>query len=122
MALGIIGAIGSLAQTWLEGRVFKTKARAEAEAKAISLAAQSAKDWETQMAINAKQSWKDEWLTILFSIPLVLCFIPSMVPFVQEGFRVLETMPTFYQYGLSIVIASSFGVRGAIGIMNKKKP
>jgi hypothetical protein len=40
---------------------------------------------------------------------------------VREGFVVLATMPEWYQTGLSIVIAASFGVRGAIGIMNKVK-
>jgi hypothetical protein len=30
-------------------------------------------------------------------------------------------MPEWYQYGLSVIIAASFGVRGVIGIMNKVK-
>jgi len=50
-----------------------------------------------------------------------MCFIPSLVPYVREGFAVLETMPTWYQYTFSVIVAASFGVRGAIGLMNKTK-
>ena len=117
----ILSTVAALAGTWLEGRVAKTKAKAEAEATVLIKQAESAADWEAAMARNSAQSWKDEWLTLLFSIPLIMCFIPSMVPYVQDGFAVLETMPTFYQYTLSVIVAASFGVRSVIGIMNKKK-
>ena len=117
----IIDSLTRLAGTWLEGRVAKTKAKAEAEATVLIKQAESAADWEAAMARNSGQSWKDELLTLLFSIPLIMCFIPSMVPYVQDGFEVLETMPTFYQYTLSVIVAASFGVRSVIGIMNKKK-
>ena len=117
----IIDSLTRLAGTWLEGRVAKTKAKAEAEATVLIKQAESAADWEAAMARNSGQSWKDEWLTLLFSIPLIMCFIPSMVPYVQDGFEVLGNMPDFYQYTLSVIVAASFGVRSVIGIMNKKK-
>ena len=117
----ILNTVTALVGTWLEGRVAKTKAKAEAEATVLIKQAESAADWEASMARNSGQSWKDEWLTLLFSIPLIMCFIPSMVPYVQDGFAVLETMPDFYQYTLSVIVAASFGVRSVIGIMNKRK-
>lgn len=117
----VIGPIADLGRTWIEGKVAKTKAKAEAEAAVMINQSKSAADWETAMARASNTSWKDEWITILFSIPLVLAFIPSAVPYVREGFAVLATMPQWYQYGLSVIIAASFGVRGAIGIMNKVK-
>jgi len=117
----LVGPIADLGKTWIEGKNIKTKAKAEAEASVMKTQAKSAADWETAMARASNQSWKDEWLTILFSIPLVLAFVPSAVPYVREGFEVLATMPNWYQTGLSIIIAASFGVRGAIGIMNKVK-
>ena len=124
MALGvgaIVKSVAGLGQTWLEGKVAKTKAKAEAEAAVMVKQAESVADWETAMARSSQQSWKDEWLTILFSIPLVLAFIPSTVPYVEEGFRVLQSMPEWYHYALSVIVAASFGVRSVIGIMNKKK-
>ena len=117
----VIGPVADLGKTWLEGKVAKTKAKAEAEAAVMINQSKSAADWETAMARASNTSWKDEWITILFSIPLVLAFIPSAVPYVREGFAVLATMPDWYQYGLSVIIAASFGVRGVIGIMNKVK-
>jgi hypothetical protein len=123
--LTFLGSIFSpfvdLGKTWIEGKVAKTKAKAEAEATVMINQSRSAADWETAMARASNQSWKDEWLTILFSIPLVLAFVPSAVPYVRQGFEVLSTMPEWYQYGLSVIIAASFGVRGVIGIMNKVK-
>lgn len=116
-----LGPIADLGRTWIEGKVAKTKAKAEAEAAVMINQSKSAADWETAMARASNTSWKDEWITILFSIPLVLAFVPSAVPYVREGFAVLATMPQWYQYGLSVIIAASFGVRGAIGIMNKVK-
>ena len=119
--LPIISAVSNLAGTWLEGKVAKTKAKAEAEAAVMVKQAESVADWETAMARSSQQSWKDEWLTILFSIPLILCFIPSTVVYVEQGFDALSRMPEWYQYALSVIIAASFGVRSVMGIMNKRK-
>lgn len=125
MAIPIIGplvsAVAGLGQTYLEGKNVKAKAKAEAEAKVIVKAAESTADWERIMAQNSGNSWKDEWLTLLFSIPLVMAFIPDAVPFVNEGFKVLETMPDWYQYTLSVIVAASFGVRSAIGFIKARK-
>ena len=122
MIAAIIRAVGSLGQTWLDGKVSKSKARAQAEATVIVKQAESAADWEAAQARNSATSWKDEWLTVLFSIPLVMCFIPGAVPYVRAGFEVLGEMPQFYQYTLSVIVAASFGVRSVIGVMNKRKP
>lgn len=118
----LLGPVVELGKTWLEGRVARTKAKAEAEAQIMVKASESTADWEAYMAKSSSQSWKDEWLTILFSIPLILAFIPDAVPYVMEGFEALEAMPDWYQYTLSIIVAASFGVRSAIGLMNKRGP
>ena len=119
--LEIITAIAALGKTYLDGRAVKIKARAEAEAEVMRLAAKSSADWEQIMAGNSGTSWKDEWLTILFSIPLIMAFFPSGVDFVIAGFAALDNTPSWYQYTLSVIVAASFGVRSAIGLMNAKK-
>ena len=118
----LLGPIAAIGKTWVEGKVARSKAKAEAEAQVLVQASQSTADWEAYMAKQASQSWKDEWLTLLFSIPLILAFIPSAVPYVMQGFEALEAMPDWYQYTLSIIVAASFGVRSAIGLMNKRGP
>ena len=77
-------------------------------------------DWDITMAEGSKHSWKDEWLTILFSIPLILAFIPGMEEVVANGFQQLEQMPEWYQYSLGVIVAASFGVRSATKFFGKK--
>jgi len=112
---GLLGGVVKLGATWLEGRNNKIAAKAEAEASVMKTAAQSQADWERIMAMNSGSSWKDEWLTLLFSIPMILCFFPQTVDYVHAGFSALEEMPSWYQYTLSVIVAASFGVRAAVG-------
>jgi len=73
-----------------------------------------------EMAKGSQSSWKDEWLVILFSIPLILAFIPGMEEVVANGFQQLEQMPEWYQYSLGVIVAASFGVRSATKFFGKK--
>jgi hypothetical protein len=123
----LIGPISQLAGTWLEGKVEKTKAetgakvaKARAEAVIMEKKATGEIDWDIAMAEGSKHSWKDEWLTILFSIPLILAFIPGMETVVQNGFDQLNRMPQWYQYSLGVIVAASFGVRSATKFFGKK--
>jgi hypothetical protein len=127
MLAALIGPISQLASTWLEGKVEKTKAetgakvaKARAEATIMEKKATGEIDWDIAMAEGSKHSWKDEWLTILFSIPLILAFIPGMEEVVANGFQQLEAMPQWYQYSLGVIVAASFGVRSATKFFGKK--
>jgi hypothetical protein len=127
MLTALIGPIANLAGTWLEGKVEKTKAetgakvaKARAEATIMEKKATGEIDWDIAMAEGSKHSWKDEWLTILFSVPLILAFIPGMEGVVQNGFDQLSSMPEWYQYSLGVIVAASFGVRSATKFFGKK--
>jgi len=63
--------------------------------------------WNEKAIDNS--GWKDEWLTLLLSAPLVLVFFPYMVPHVTAGFIALEGMPAWYQAGVALMISSAFG-------------
>ena len=67
-------------------------------------------DWDLKMADASASSWKDEWLTLLVSIPLVLAFT-GHTEIVERGFTALEAMPSFYQTAVGVVFAASFGVQ-----------
>jgi hypothetical protein len=123
----LIGPVAELAGTWLNGKVEKTKAetsakvaKAKAEATIMEKKATGEIDWDLEMAKGSANSWKDEWLTILFSIPLILAFIPGMEEVVKNGFAQLEAMPEWYQYSLGVIVAASFGVRSATKFFGKK--
>ena len=127
MWTALISPIASLAGTWLEGKVETKKAetatkvaKAKAEAVIMEKKATGEIDWDLEMAKGSHTSWKDEWLTILFSIPLILAFIPGMEDLVANGFAQLEAMPEWYQYSLGIIVAASFGVRSATKFFGKK--
>jgi hypothetical protein len=127
MIQALIGPIASLAGTWLEGKVEKTKAetgakvaRAKAEATIMEKKATGEIDWDLEMARGSQSSWKDEWLVILFSVPLILSFIPGMEGVVANGFEQLDKMPQWYQYSLGVIVAASFGVRSATKFFGKK--
>jgi len=123
----LVGPIADLAGTWLNGKVEEKKAqaktkvaKAEAEAIVMQKKATGEIDWDLEMAKGSSSSWKDEWLTILFSIPLILAFIPGMEEVVANGFARLNEMPEWYQYSLGVIVAASFGVRSATKFFGKK--
>ena len=123
----LIGPIAELAGTWMSGKVEEKKAqaktrvaKAEAEAIVMQKKATGEIDWDLEMAKGSQSSWKDEWLTVLFSIPLVMAFIPGMEEVVANGFARLNEMPEWYQYSLGVIVAASFGVRSATKFFGKK--
>jgi len=128
MIQALIGPLTELAGGWLKGKADKQAAAAnlalvEAEAKATIMksAATSEADWERIMAQGSQSSWKDEWLTGLFSIPLVLVFTGDKGrEIVANGFAALEVMPEWYQYTLGVIVAASFGIRSATKFFGRK--
>ena len=124
MLQALIGPVSGLIGSWMDSKTEEqrgAKAKAEAEAKVMVSAATSTADWEKLMAKGSQSSWKDEWLTILFSIPLILAFAGEWGrTIVAEGFAALEVMPDWYQYTLGVIVAASFGVRSATKFFGKK--
>ncbi len=81
MIQALIPAIAELAGGWLKGKAeqkaaeSKAKvAKAEAEAEVMKVTATHEAGWEKIMAQGTVHSLKDEWLVLLFSIPLILAF------------------------------------------------
>ena len=127
MWTALIGPIANITGSWMDGKVEQTKANAKTKvAKAVAEAAIMEKkatgeiDWDIEMARSSTSSWKDEWLVVLFSIPLILAFIPGMEDVVQNGFEQLNKMPEWYQYSLGVIVAASFGVRSATKFFGKR--
>jgi len=107
----ILGEIVGLGRDWLKGKQEIKKAKTQAEATVIVNSAQSLADWEKIQAKNAGDSWKDEFWTIVLSLPFLASFNGDWVEHIQAGFNVLSTLPDWYQYALLLSIGASFGVR-----------
>ena len=86
----LFSSVGSLATTWLDGKVAANKAEATIRMKEAT----GDIDWDLA-AIRATQgSWKDEYFLILFSIPLILSFCGEWGRvIVADGFMALSGMP-----------------------------
>ena len=102
----IQGAL-SLGMGWLTNKKEKQQATHVKDIELIK----SRTSWEETQAANAATSWKDEWFTLLLSIPLVGAFVPDMVPYIREGFFVLDSMPEYYKGFLAVAMGASFGVK-----------
>ena len=120
---GIVNAVGGIASAWMQNKVEQTKAKG-----ALNVAMEQRKTkmatgeiyWDQTMAEASKDSWKDEWLVLLFSVPLILAFCGDWGrAIVESGFQALETAPEWYRYTLGVIVAASFGFRGATKFFKK---
>ena len=126
MFQALIGPIASLAGTFLEGQVSKQKAKshlvqteAEAKAEIMKTAATHDSKWELIMAESTKTSIKDEIVTVIVLIPVVLVFIPGMEEVVKNGFERLNELPEWYTYLLFLTCSAALGIRGLDKFMKK---
>jgi len=121
----IISAVAQVATTWVTGKAEAARIRSEAKlattrAKAVVMekVATGELEWNQAMAEASNKSWKDEWLTILVSIPLILAFT-GHEEIVTRGFAALESMPDFYKTAVGVVFAASFGIQSIKNMMKK---
>lgn len=66
-------------------------------------------EWELESIRNS--GWKDEWVLIILSIPMVLSFIPMTVQYVTDGFDALALTPDWYQFLTVTIFGATFGLR-----------
>ena len=114
----IISSLSGLATSIIDGKTQLKLTEAEIRKKQLT----GEIDWDLAAIKATENSWKDEWITLLFSVPLVLAFMPFAwaEDLVANGFAALEAMPQWYQYSLGIIVAASFGVRSATKLFGRK--
>jgi len=112
----------------LAGGYMKNKAeQKQAQHKAKMTMIENDGDWESKMAEASKDSWKDEYLVICLTAPIVFIGYavgvddPTIIARVEEGFAALSRLPEWYQYLLFIAVSSSFGIKGADKLMSLRK-
>ena len=106
----VITGITSLFGNYTKAKVRKEELEdAKHERRFDVIADVNAAEAEWNLTAIKNSGWKDEWLTILLSIPLVLAFFPPAIPHVMAGFIALESMPLWYQSAIGLMIGSAFG-------------
>ncbi len=119
----LIGPVANLAGGFLKNKAEEKQAKHEAKMKVI----QSDSDWESKAVDASANSWKDEFWTIVLSVPIfmigysIVVGDPEIVGRVEQGFVALSGLPEWYQYLLFIAISSSFGIKGVSKLMSLRK-
>ena len=119
----LIGPAVDLAKDFIKGKADEKKAIQERKINAI----QNDADWESKMADATKNSWKDEFFSIILSLPLIAVAYSvaiddvTIIERVNQGFEALNKLPDWYQYLLFIAVSASFGLKSADKIMSMKK-
>ena len=127
MAIAALIPVISLVSTVFKGWMGARKVKAEGKIK-IAQAKVDARvrriDGQQEMDANAandmKHSWKDEFLTILMSIPIIMCFIPFLSQYALKGFEILAETPEWYRWAFLGIIAASFGLRVWLSKLTEK--
>ena len=103
----------------LEGELAVSKAKTEAHVEKIKTGQAADIAWEKTSLDQS--GWKDEYWTIVLSVPMIMCFIPGLVDYVVAGFNALQGTPEWYRYSVGVAIGSAFGVRQFTNFMKLKK-
>jgi len=91
----LIGPVSSMVGKWQERRAQVSVAKHEANLKRI----------EAQ-----KGDWKDEFLIIIWSAPLMCAFIPPLQDNAFRAFEYMEKLPPWYMGGWVAISLAVFGV------------
>jgi len=117
----IIDGVIKLGQTWLEGKQKKSAAKSDREAALL----RDTSHWESQQANASADSWKDEYWTVVLSLPVLLAFfgvpvcvfffpdkLPTLHAAITQQFELLNGLPEWYTWALGASIGASFGFKG----------
>ena len=114
----IFGSVGSLATSYIDGKTAIQKAEAQIRMKEAT----GDIDWDLASIRASQHSLKDEFVLLLFSIPLILAFCGEWGrSIVTNGFQALETMPLYYQVSLGGIISASIGMKGVSKFYGRRK-
>jgi hypothetical protein len=119
----LIAPVANIAGGYLKNKAEEKQAKHEAKMKVI----QNDGDWESKAVDASANSWKDEFWTIVLSVPIfmigysIVVGDPEIVDRVEQGFVALSGLPEWYQYLLFIAISSSFGIKGVSKLMSLRK-
>ena len=97
MILTIVKSLGSLASSYVDGKVQTQKVKAEIQKKQLT----GEIDWDLEAIKATQSSWKDEWITILY--PYHSFFVLLMMT--QGRWHLLDSKHwNKLQHGIHIVL------------------
>lgn len=90
-----------------ESDIIVAKAQAQIDREHATL--EGALNWEIMSIKNS--GWRDEYVTVLFTLPYIAVFLPWTQDYVKVGFDYVGATPFWYQMVLLAIIGSALGVR-----------
>ena len=93
-------------------KLAKLRAKVAAERAKEERAKQADKnqhEWEILQIHNS--GWKDEFVLIVISVPLIMSFVPGLAPYAAAGFANLEQTPLWYRVLVLTVFFAIYGIR-----------
>lgn len=97
-------------KTEVELEKLRGKAAWEA-AKTARAEASEGRDHEWELESIRNSGWKDEWVLIILSIPMITSFIPYTQAATLAGFDALATTPLWYRTTVMTIYLATFGLR-----------
>ena len=117
MIWNIVGQVIGTGFKVMQTRSQTKQIKAMAEQKHYEKMMQGEIQYEVAKQNAMDNSWRDEWCTVLLSLPLIIVFgsifmdKPEWIAKLKEGFETLNQLPDWYIYALLAAIASSFGMK-----------
>ncbi len=138
---GVLKAVSAPVTEYVKGRAARVKVKEEgklkielAKVEAMVLAAQREDDnnltYDIKALDNMKNTWKDEYLTVVMTFPFILSFL---APFIDEfydtdlvdaigtSWEAVGLAPDWYQWSIIGVVAATFGLRWLFSKSNPLK-
>ena len=113
----IASSITSLATSYIDGKAQVQKVNAEIKKKQLT----GELDLDLMAVSKQDSSYKDEFVTLVFVAPFILCFCGDWGrTIVSEGFQAIQQAPDWYKWIVSGVVASAIGMRGVSKFLVKK--
>lgn len=118
---GLLGNLVGIGRDWLASKRKIAEAEIETQlaiekAKVESLSRISEGQalheikWEELQAKASESSWKDEWFTIVLSLPFLLSMV-GLSAWADRAFEAMEKAPDWYTTAFLVAVGASFGVR-----------
>ena len=82
---------------------------------------QNAQNVDLQSIKSADQTWRDEWLCVVFSLIFIAHFVPSLQDAMERGWQILEFASDYFWIIILTIVGGSFGSSSITKFINKKK-
>lgn len=86
------------------------QAQGDRQAELIKQGLAADATWELE-SLKAGAGWARNFELYVLSIPAVMCFIPTMQPYVKAGFDALAGTPAWFQTAFLTVYLANYGIR-----------